>query len=77
MNQSQVSQIENLMTNLSLEDQLFLFERLARQLRHSIHQTKKPTDLYGIWQDRFPANFDIDGILREIRHDWESPELDL
>lgn len=75
MSQSQVAQIENLLTYLSLEEQLLLFERLARQLRHSIHQAKKPTDLYGIWQERFPTDFDIEAALSEIRHDWESQEV--
>lgn len=75
MSQSQVAQIENLVTDLSFEEQLLLFERLARQLRYSIHQVKKPTDLYGTWQDRFPTDFDIDTALSEIRHDWESQEI--
>lgn len=75
MSQSQVAQIENLMTRLSLEEQLLLFERLARQLRYSMHQPKKPTDLYGIWQSHFPADFDIDAALSEIRHDWETQEI--
>lgn len=75
MSQSQVAQIESLMTNLSLEEQLILFERMARQLRYSIGQAKTPANLYGIWRDHFPADFDVDAALAEIRHDWESQEL--
>ena len=76
MNQKQVAHIEDLMTQLSLEDQLILFERLSRQLRVSINQAKKPTDLYGIWQDRFPVDFDIDAALLEIRQEWETGAID-
>jgi len=28
-------------------------------------------DLYGIWKDGFPKDFDIDAALREIRGEWQ------
>ena len=31
---------------------------------------RRPRDLYGIWKDGFPKDFDIDGALREIRGEW-------
>jgi hypothetical protein len=33
--------------------------------------TRRPRDLYGIWKDGFPKDFDIDGALREIRGEWQ------
>ena len=32
---------------------------------------RKPRDLYGIWRDGFPKDFDIDAALREIRGEWQ------
>ena len=29
------------------------------------------SDLTGRWQAHFPADFDIDSALQEIRHEWE------
>jgi len=31
----------------------------------------KPRDLYGIWKDSFPKDFDIDTALREVRGEWQ------
>ncbi len=31
----------------------------------------KPSDLYGIWKDSFPRDFDIDTALREVRGEWQ------
>jgi hypothetical protein len=28
-------------------------------------------DLYGIWREHVPANFDVDAALKEIRREWE------
>lgn len=32
---------------------------------------RRPRDLYGIWKDGFPKDFDIDPALREIRGEWQ------
>ena len=32
---------------------------------------RRPRDLYGIWKDSFPKDFDIDAALREIRGEWQ------
>ena len=80
MSQSAVGQIENLMVELTWEEQLLIFERLAKQLRLTAQQPekiKRGQDLYGIWRDKFPSDFDIDAVLDEIRHDWETRELNL
>ncbi len=29
------------------------------------------TDLAGRWKAYFPSDFDLDGALHEIRHEWE------
>lgn len=31
----------------------------------------EPRDLYGIWKDGFPSDFNIDAALREIRREWQ------
>jgi len=31
----------------------------------------RPRDLYGIWNDGFRNDFDIDTALREIRSEWQ------
>ncbi|NKQ36883.1 MAG: hypothetical protein HF973_14890 [Chloroflexi bacterium] len=69
MSQSTVGQIENLMEELTWEEQLLIFERLAKQLRLTAQQPEKiekGRDLYGIWRDKFPPDFDIDAALSEI-----------
>lgn len=30
-----------------------------------------PQVLYGAWQDRFPADLDLDAVLNEIRGEWQ------
>ena len=80
MSQSAVGQIENLMVELTREEQLLIFERLAKQLRLTAQhpeEVKRGQDLYGIWRDKFPPDFDIDAALDEIRHGWEVRELNL
>ena len=32
---------------------------------------RRPRDLYGIWKDGFPQDFDVDAALREIRGEWQ------
>src|SRR5690349_21055705 len=64
-------------------------QTLAAHLTRKLHQTQKsgevkvqeehraPQDHYGIWRGRFPDDLDIDGILHELRHEWEAewPEV--
>jgi N6-adenosine-specific RNA methylase IME4 len=33
---------------------------------------RRPRDLYGIWKNGFPQDFDIDAALREIRGGWQT-----
>ena len=69
MSQSAVGQIENLMIELTWEEQLLILERLAKQLRLTAprpEKAKRRQDLYGIWRDKFPPDFDIETALSEI-----------
>ncbi|MCW5933107.1 MAG: hypothetical protein KIT45_02250 [Fimbriimonadia bacterium] len=34
--------------------------------------SQKPSSLRGLWKNRFPADFDLDHALKEIRSEWES-----
>jgi len=60
--------IKQLSEALSPEERL----RLAAYLSSMENSTdRKPRDLYGIWKDGFPKDFDIDTALREIRGEWQ------
>ena len=61
--------VAHLAEKLPLEEQLALLEKLAQGLRRRVSVKQKPQDLYGIWQNAFPPNFDIDSVLSEIRNE--------
>ncbi|MBP8000107.1 MAG: hypothetical protein KA314_26005 [Chloroflexi bacterium] len=72
-----VKQIIDLIGHLTLEEQFTVFEQLARQLRRDLGDKKQTSDLYGLWQDRFPTDFDLDSVLDEMRHDWQKEWAEL
>lgn len=72
MSQATVTTIEKLIPELSLQEQLLIFERLAQQLRYTIRQSGKPQDLYGIWRDFVPEDYDLDQALQDIRQGWQN-----
>ena len=60
--------IKQLSENLSAEEK----QSLAAYLSSSESGlNRRPRDLYGIWKDGFPQDFDIDATLREIRGEWQ------
>ena len=38
---------------------------------------RNPRDLYGIWKNGFPEDFDTDAALREIRGEWQKKIEDI
>jgi hypothetical protein len=62
-----------------------LSEDLTRKLSQAnapgevpVHEDQRtPEDVYGVWRGRFPVDIDVDGLLKEIRHEWEAewPEV--
>ncbi|MDH7486219.1 MAG: hypothetical protein QHJ81_08060 [Anaerolineae bacterium] len=62
--------VERLLDQLTFEEQVALIQQLVWRLRQTA-QSKQRCDLYGIWRDRFPADFDLDATLADIRHEWE------
>jgi len=66
MNESALSDILKLADGLNLSDRLALIEQLASGLRRK-GPAKPARSLRGIWKDKVPEDFDIDGALREIR----------
>ncbi|HZO88652.1 MAG TPA: hypothetical protein VFB38_09970 [Chthonomonadaceae bacterium] len=32
---------------------------------------KSYQELYGVWRDKFPPDFDLDAALKEIRSEWK------
>lgn len=71
MSSSDFQRITQLAEQLSPEEQLRLVEHLARALRHHATGERSLQDLYGIWRDRIPADFDLDAALKEMRHAWQ------
>lgn len=63
--------VERLVDSLTREEQLTLIERLAARLKKTVNSAP-PKNLYGIWRDRFPVEFDVDAALAQIRRSWES-----
>jgi len=63
--------VEQLLDQLTFEEQIAVVEHLARRLRQAVQKQKQPQDLYGVWRDRFPPGFDLDAALCDIRHEWE------
>ena len=69
MSQLTLASVEQLAMQLDPEEQLKLVEHLAVGLRCH-HTPHVPQDSYGVWKDRFPASFDAEEALREIRLAW-------
>ena len=72
MSQATITTIEKLIPELSLQEQLLIFERLAQRLRYTMQQPSQPQDLYGIWRDFVPEDFDLDMALQDIRQGWQN-----
>jgi hypothetical protein len=71
MSETILMRVERLLDQLTIEEQITVVEDLARRLRQAVQKQKQPQDLYGIWRDRFPADFDLDVALSDIRREWE------
>lgn len=66
--------VEQLVDQLSLEDQQRLSEHLTNKLCNGAPAAgaeRKPQDLYGLWKGAFPEDLDVEAALYEIRHEWE------
>jgi hypothetical protein len=73
MQRASLSEVERLAGELSPQEQLTLLNRLTQRLRRGTTGSQ-PRDLYGVWRDKFPEDFDIDGALAEIRSGWQAGE---
>lgn len=71
MSETTLMHVKRLLDQLTFEEQIAVVEHLARRLRQAVQKQRQPQDLYGIWRDRFPADFDLDAALGDIRHEWE------
>jgi len=63
-----LEQIIQLSENLSTDEKQSL---AAYLLSNENGPNRRPRDLYGIWKDGFPQDFDIDAALREVRGEWQ------
>ena len=66
-----LSDVEQLAMRLSSSDLVLLLEHLAEQVRAGSSENGRK-DLAGIWKDRFPADFDVDAALAEVRSEGQS-----
>jgi len=71
MSKTTLMHVERLLDQLTFEEQIAMVEHLARRLRQAVQKQRQPQDLYGIWRDRFPADFDLDAALGDIRREGE------
>jgi hypothetical protein len=77
MSETILEYVTRLADQLSPEEKLMLVERLAESRKQDKPSRPIPASLRGVWQNSFPEDFDVDGALREIRHEWEKewPEV--
>lgn len=71
MNNLTIEDVEQALDHLKPFEQWRILERLLFLLKRNEYRQSPPQDLYGIWQNAFPEDFDIDKELYEIRHGWE------
>jgi len=71
MSETTLTHVERLLDQLTFEEPIAVIEHVAQRLRQAVQKQKQPQDLYGIWRDRFSADFDLDAALSDIRHEWE------
>lgn len=67
MSALRLSEIESLAMQLDPADRRRLLERLSQSVQDT---PRPPRDLYGAWRGKFPAEFDLDAALQEIRNQW-------
>jgi hypothetical protein len=67
-----IHEITQAAEQLSTEEQLYIIEHLIRNVRQRTAATNgyKPQDIYGIWRDRVPEDFDVESALNSIRNEW-------
>ena len=70
MSQTTLPRMKVLVEQLSTVDQLELVEHVMQKLKTTL-PARKPRYLYGIWKGRFPDDFDLDAVLKEVRSEWE------
>ncbi|MEK7833997.1 MAG: hypothetical protein AAB401_23110 [Acidobacteriota bacterium] len=74
MSQITLEYVEQLSSQLPIEDQRVLSEHLKVKLSNGStvpESEQKPQDLFGLWKGAFPLDLDVDAALYEIRHEWE------
>ncbi len=66
-----LTKVEEALDQLTLDEQWLVLERLLQRFKHTSQHQKQGQDLYGVWRDIFPPDFDLDAELFEVRHEWE------
>jgi hypothetical protein len=68
MSLSRLLELDEETAKLPVEEQQTLMKRIAERLNNMT--AAKPRSLRGIWEDKFPEEFDVESALREIRSGW-------
>jgi hypothetical protein len=77
MSETILEYVTKLADQLSPEEKQMLVERLTDSLGQDKPLPRTPVSLRGVWQKSFPDDFDVEGALHSIRHEWEKewPEV--
>ena len=75
--QTTLEEVTAMAEKLTPSDKIKLVKHLAISLENTPLETKKPQDLSGIWQGKFPEDFEVEKEIREIRDEWKKKFDDL
>lgn len=75
--QTTLEEIATMAEKLTPTEKIKLVKHLAISLEKAPFENKKPQDLRGIWQGKFPESVDVEKEIREIRNDWKKKFDDL
>jgi len=75
--QATLEEVTAMAEKLTPSDKIKLVKRLAISLENTPLEKKKTQDLRGIWQGKFPEDFDAEKEIREIRDEWKKKFDDL
>ena len=75
--QTTLEEVSTLADKLSPNEKIKLVKHLAISLENLPLEKKKNQDLRGIWEGKFPEDFDAEKEIREIRDEWKKKFEDL
>lgn len=71
MSRELLEEVTRLSDRLSPDERRSLIEYLSSPSEKRSSVAATDTTLWGIWREHFPADFDLDAALDEIRTEWK------